>query len=269
MPHSTSPSTSRNLTVSNYLAIMQSEQQELQEIVHTLLRNQCLFLVPVASLDEGEFDLSFQPPPSHLINLHIQSITTDHTWYFQFPSYMQPIFHDGSFAPPESFYKRLLREQFAMQKHRQDQVMGEYARIDQLDQRLDKYARKIVQFLAARSAFRRQVLSAIQRYCEETECWGNMEFEDNRALVRRFEERIKQKCGYSIDELIKMLKQYDKEMQMEAKRQEEAAQACCNGVFSSSSSSKSFSLARIGWFCSICPIAESASAIPSIKFMIN
>lgn len=113
----------------------------------------------------------------------MKSIQTDEHWLFQFPAYMQPVLHFGTTAPPETFIRRLLREQ-------KEGSHGKYSRIHRLDKRIDIIVKKFVKELKKRQAVTKFLMEYFEKQRKYEIDRTLMMLEDKLGIVHRYRRNM-------------------------------------------------------------------------------
>lgn len=242
-------STDCHLTASQYLMTLQIEHQEIHDIVQHVVGSRSLVIMSSAVEANVDADVSNMSRSKlvykthHAVDSNIRAVNTEASVMYLFPSYMQPVFRCGSYAPEESFFKRLQREQQASKRNAAEAAeLGEYARIDMMDTKCDQHARTLLQFLYLRKLLRKKVIAPMILHASYQEISSNLMYEDIRSRVRRYEESVLKTYRKSIDEIIQLVKQRDvEEVKRVAQLQQEEDNAVCACLFPTKKYAKIYS----------------------------
>lgn len=176
--------------------VLSKEYEELQDLARVLVENNCLVYDSIQQkllLNTPGYQVTPDGPqglvnalekPQSLRKIGVQILQTEHIFLPVFPRYMQPVFRFGEPAPPESFHKQLLREKARG-------VVGKYGRINEKDQRVDDYARRLLRALTKRRLLRDFLVDLWEEQRLVDLNRDLMSLEDSHALlVRKHEKEV-------------------------------------------------------------------------------
>jgi len=179
--------------------VLSKEVYELEQSIQTLFAQRLItfhvFHPLLSVVNTGlYFTPSVLPAPwydqdKRVSALHMQNISTDEHWFFQFPAYMQPIIRYGTASPPETFLRRILREhrqQEAQEEQEEGMVIGKYTRIHRLDQRIDILVKQFILQLQKRQAVTKFLMLYFEKQRNYEMDRMKMAIEDERSNIYRY-----------------------------------------------------------------------------------
>jgi hypothetical protein len=227
-------------SVTQCLHTIQKETAELRDTIHLLQRNHYLLVRGGGGGDGGgdgggggqPLSVHFVPPITNKpITIKLRCVNNTDIWMPLFPLCHYPVVHYGQFAQPETFAKKLQREQDrVLRRTRQEQSIGAsglvavkydkednsavddsyseaslYSQINELDERVDEAARTLRKVLLRRVVFNRESLQSLLR--------AHASKENRQRLVRQM---CKQAAERKFQEQQLLLNNQQKQQQQQA-----------------------------------------------------